>query len=81
MAAKGGMTKAGLGCLARRKLEGTAVEHGGGNTIHNGLRLDVKIAAVVELVRAPPPDQADSIAVDTSAEEGHGYGCVCLIGV
>ena len=70
MASKGGLMKAGLGCLARHKPECSAVEHGGGNTIHNGLRMDVKIA--VELVRAPPPDQANSITVDATVEKGHG---------
>ena len=58
------------GGLTRQKAEGAARQHRPGQAIHDGLSLDMKIA--VELIREPPPDQANTIPIDAGAEEGHG---------
>jgi hypothetical protein len=47
-----------------------AMEHGRSNAIHDRLCLDVEVS--VELVGAPPADEADAVAIDPRTHEGHG---------
>ena len=55
--------------LGRGETEGAAAKHGGGETGHHWLRLDVEVA--IHLVRAPATDQANAIAINAGAHEGH----------
>ena len=56
--------------LSRRQAEGASAKHGGRKAIHDRLCLDVSVS--VHFVAAPAADQANDVAVDTGAEEGHG---------
>ena len=58
------------GGLSGLEAKGTVMQHRGRNAGHGGPRLAVKIA--VEFIRAPPPDQANTIAINTGAQQGHG---------
>ena len=46
------------------------MEHGGGDAVHDWLRLNVEVP--VELIRAPPVDEANAVAINPGAHEGHG---------
>ena len=51
-------------------MEGAAAKHGGGDTGHHWLRLNVEVA--IHLVRrAPATDQVNAIAINPGAHEGH----------
>ncbi len=50
--------------LPRCESEGATTEHGGGLGLH--------VEITIKLIRAPTADEPDPIAVDASAEEGHG---------
>ena len=56
--------------LYREESEGTAAKHGCSEAGHDGLRLYVKIP--IHLVGTPATDEANAVAVDAGAEEGHG---------
>ena len=66
------------GKLGRGETKGAAAKHGGSEAVHDRLDLDVEVT--IHLVRAPPAEQSDPVAVNTGAEEGHCPACASRAG-
>ena len=58
------------GSCTRGEAERAAAKHGSGDTVHNGLCLDMKVP--VHLIGAPAPDETYAVAVNACTKESHG---------